>query len=122
MAISFQLNLTPNQIEFLQTLALYADGVIPVGDVADYHNGRSQFITYVRKMMREGLVDHVKPGPNQRYEGSIGGNEIIRAYRITDKGRSVLALIESDVEAFIERQKAYRKMKAEKDKAERRTA
>lgn len=104
MAISFQLNLTPNQIQFLQELDLYADGIAEPPD-------SPQFICWVRKMQREGLVQHVVPLPHQRYKGGNGGDMVIQAYRITDKGKAVLGLIQSDVEAFIGRQREYQAKK-----------
>lgn len=108
MAISFALNLTPNQIEFLQALDLYADGAASIGAAFDLS---PMSIMWVKKMIREGLVEHVKPGPTQCYEGGPINCEVIRAYRITDKGRQVLTLIESDVQAFLQRQKAYQQTK-----------
>jgi DNA-binding PadR family transcriptional regulator len=57
-------------------------------------------------------VQHVEPVPGKtRYEGQVGGGEVILAYRITEKGRTVLGLIQSDVEAFLARQKSYQEAK-----------
>lgn len=110
MAISFSLDLTPNQIEFLQRLDLYADGVIPITEIGTLAT-RDYFTTWSRKLMREGLVEHVVPGPGQRYDGGRGNGEVIRAYRITEKGRKVLSLIADDVAAFLSRQKDYQEAK-----------
>ncbi len=108
MAISFSLDLTPNQIEFLQGLDLYADGAISILEVGRPLNMDSRFCTHVGKLIREGLVAHVDPEPGKtRYEGQVGGGVVIQAYRITDKGRAVLGLIEQDVKAFLARQKDY---------------
>lgn len=111
MAISFQLNLTPNQIEFLQGLDLYADGVADLPGGARGTLAWTHFTTWVRKLIRDGLVEHVTPGPGQKYQGKSGDGIIVQAYRITDKGRSVLAMIEHDVNMFLERQKSYQTAK-----------
>ena len=107
MAISFTLDLTPSQIEFLQQLDLYASGCIAHAD--DQH-----FITRIRKLEREGLVEHCSLPPGQLSPPSyFKTGPGPKAFRITAKGRTVLGLIQQDVEAFLARQKDYiRKKKA----------
>lgn len=116
MAISFQLNLTPNQIEFLQDLDLYADGELDAGDLIPRTQalspvGKDCFIVWMRKLVRERLVEHLTPPAGKRYGDRLPNGTVIRAYRITDKGRKVLSLIEDDVKAFIERQVDYQAKK-----------
>ena len=117
MAISFTLSLTPNQIEFLQRLDLYAAGQIELLDVGRPLGMDSHFITHVSKLIREGLAEHVTPKDGERYQGGKGNGTVIRSYRITDKGRAVLGLIEKDVEAFLERQAAYKQARPGRKRA-----
>ena len=112
MALSFTLNLTPNQIEFLQTLALYADGLMDTSEIMCQNMvGTSIFITFVKKMIREKLVEHYIPKEGEKYAHALGNENIVKAYKITDKGRKVLEIIEKDVEEFIERQRKYNNLR-----------
>ena len=101
MAISFSLSLTPNQIEFLQRLDLYADGQIDLLDVGRPLHMDAHFITHVNKLIREGLAEHVVCKPGERYRGGKGAGVVIRAYRITDKGRAQLASVSRRVAASV---------------------
>lgn len=115
MALSFTLNLTPNQIEFLQALELYEAKLIDISDVPCANAcGNSIFITFAKKLIREKLIEHCIPKSDERYIGGPGNGKIIQAYKITDKGRKVLEIVEKDVEEFIQRQQFYKEMKKRK--------
>lgn len=115
MALSFSLNLTPNQIEFLQALELYEAKLIDISDVPCANAcGNSIFVTFVKKLIREKLVEHYIPKEGERYKGGPGNGKIVQAYRITDKGRKVLEIIEKDVEEFIQRQQFYKELRKRK--------
>lgn len=102
MALSFQLNLTPAQIEFLQALDLYADGVT---DVLAAFDLSPLSMVWCRKLIRDGLVQHHPPTVARNADPAF------RAYTITPKGRQVLSLVEQDVEAFLARQRKYQDAK-----------
>lgn len=107
MAISFQLNLTPNQIEFLQRLDLYASGAVQNILVATDRFARS-FATYVHKLIREGLVVHDDIDARRLPRDEA---EAHRYYKITEKGKAVLGLIDDDVQAFMARQKEIKRLR-----------
>lgn len=110
MAISFQLNLTPNQIDFLQRLDLYASGHFP--SILTVGHSRDWSIN-ANKMIREGLVEHNYLPMNKAMRDGMTQKdyEAYRHYTITDKGRAVLRLIDDDVAAYIERQEEIRRLR-----------
>lgn len=119
MSISFSLELTPKQIDFLQRLDLYASGALKcILDVEpDQFNGSTtHFHQNIRKLIREGLVIHTDLPPGVKHSEKTADH---RFYQITEKGQAVLAMIDDDVHRFIAKQDEIKELRK---KAARRRA
>lgn len=90
--IQFTLSLTVNQIACLRAVALYEDGVTD-----SLGRGISHFWTGCRLLFAEKLIEHTRRPATEADKKKHGCTKEVDVWRITEKGRLVLRLIEMEV-------------------------